>query len=172
MILHCMVCSIGGTHPGDHSKIASIDENTLRLPLDSSMFGSYWPERGLPAPWQDGLNWQEMKCPRFGRIPWTFMQDDTSKVMEQGGPETILTDQGVIRLLEDGWHGESDGVVVEELTEAPAVQDTSELTCPHCDFTAKSPRGLKAHITVKHKGERCSTTSTLKSSERMPQTEI
>lgn len=129
-ILHCMVCSLGGSHIGYHTQIAAIDPDKLKLPLDSSMFSSYWPERGLPAPWQPGLNWLEMKCPRCGRLPWTFMPDDTERLMKQGGPDLIRTSNGMVRLLPDGWHGESEGEVVEELTEAPVINACSKCRVP------------------------------------------
>lgn len=143
MILHCMVCSIGGDYIGEHTKIASVDEESLKLPLDSSMFGSFWPERGLPAPWQPGLNWLEMKCPRCGRVPWTFMPDDTARLVEQGGPDQILTDRGLVDLDKAGFT--CRGAEADEPETAP-----DSLKCPHCDFTGKSAKSLKTHITMKH----------------------
>lgn len=171
-ILHCMVCSLGGEHCGEHTKIAAIDEEALKLPLDSSMFSSFWPERGLPAPWQPGLDWLGMKCPRCGRLPWTFMPDDTAKLMEQGGPDWIRTSKGFVKLTAEGWEpeGEVVDVLVEDTSDTVTISviheavllgsnrkaygvmaDLSDhLQCPHCDYTGKTERGLKMHIAKMH----------------------
>jgi len=144
-----MACSLGGDYIGEHTKVATVDEAALKLPLDSSMFSSYWPERGVPDPWAKGLNWLEMKCPRCGRHPWTHDNRETSRFMEQGGPDRIMTDKGLITLLPDGWHGESNGQVVEQMEEAPVLPGDGKVGCPHCEYRCK-PAALKRHITMKH----------------------
>jgi len=172
MILHCMACSLGGDYIGEHTKVATVDEEALKLPLDSSMFSSYWPERGVPDPWAKGLNWLEMKCPRCGRHPWTHDNRETSRFMEQGGPDWIRTDKGYIYLTTSGWFFEGeelpngrndkpDGEAARQIEEATvfsgnAVRDyvdrvgDGKVGCPRCEYRCK-PAALKRHITMKHK---------------------
>lgn len=154
MILHCMICSLGGTHINSDSAIAVVDIEKLDLPLDSSMFTSFMPERELPSPWQPGADWQNMKCPRGNHLPWGIELDETDQAMKNGGPEKILTDaigMGFIRTKKIEREGInpfkmiSSSIVID--TEKNEVVETKKLFkcdyCPKADI--KSLAGKMAH---------------------------
>ena len=96
MILHCQICSCQGTHTSTDSAIATIETDKLTLPLTPDMFSSVNPEREIPTPWQPGVDWQTMKCPRGNHLPWGIAYDKISQAIKDGGPKQLLTDEGVI----------------------------------------------------------------------------
>ena len=96
MILHCQICSCQGTHTSTDSAIATIETDKLTLPLTPDMFSSVNPEREIPTPWQPGVDWQTMKCPRGNHLPWGIPFDETDQAMIDGGPKQLLTDEGLI----------------------------------------------------------------------------
>jgi len=96
MILHCMICSAGGTHTSSDSAIATIEKDKLDLPLTPEMFTSINPERHIPDPWRPGVNWQTMKCPRGNHLPWGIAHTDIDQAIRDGGPAQLLTDEGMI----------------------------------------------------------------------------
>lgn len=151
MILHCEFCSLQGEAVGEHSAVAVIDKDKLRLPLDGSMFKSLFPDGGVPDPWLPGTEWRYMFCRRCGNVHTVFMvpDDDVEGMMERGGPKRLLTEEGWINL-----DGDDNRVVVieENLAEQPHVHIVPTIICPHCDFVAKSAQGLKVHIGAKHRG--------------------
>lgn len=122
MKLHCMICSLQGTHISADSEIATIPEGTLGLPLRPEMFTSISPERGIPAPWRAGTDWQTMKCPRGNHLPWGIEYDETEQAIKNGGPAQILTDKGVID-----------------------VQQKHGFVCNKCGRKVKNMAGLLSH---------------------------
>lgn len=149
MILHCMICSLGGTHINSDSAIAVVDMEKLDLPLDSSMFTSLMPERELPPPWQPGADWQNMKCPRGNHLPWGIELDETDQAMKDGGPKQILTDEGFVETKKqdeaNSFKMMSSSVIID--TEKNEVVETKKLFkcdyCPKADI--KSLAGKMAH---------------------------
>jgi len=101
MKLHCMVCSLQGTHMSKDSEIAIIDQKKLTLPLTSDMFTSPDPKHGVPAPWmRNDLGWKEMQCPKGRHSPWGIDYTDIPEAMENGGPSKLLTDKGMIDTIQ------------------------------------------------------------------------
>lgn len=108
MKLHCEICALYDLETGKHrmgsqSEIALINTEKLRLPLDGSMFDSFNADREVPAPWQAGVTWEFMKCPRGNHLIFIFLPDDTPAMKEQGGPKRLLTDEGFIKLTTEGY---------------------------------------------------------------------
>lgn len=159
MILHCMICSLGGSHINSDSAIGVVDIEKLDLPLKHSMFTSLMPERELSAPWQLGADWQNMKCPRGNHLPWGIELDETDQAMKDGGPKQILTNEGFIetqKLKKTGvWvEPEIDGITKEVFTQTEVSKNGNKLKaitkapfkcdyCPKADI--KSLAGKMAH---------------------------
>lgn len=89
---HCAICSDNGERMGIHSRIGFIKRDALALPLDGSMFDSPDPDRGVAAPWAQGVPWDRML--HFRHLPWGLDAVSTPDAMAQGGPDRLLTDQG------------------------------------------------------------------------------
>ena len=132
MKLHCIICSLQGTHMSEDSEIATIDENKLKLPLTPDMFTSPNPERGVPAPWLSGVDWSTMFCPNnSAHLPWMINYNETEQAIIDGGPKRILTDQGMLGVSE-----------VEPVKENPNSQ---LFTCEKCGREIKSRLAFANH---------------------------
>jgi hypothetical protein len=70
--------------------VAASTLDVLSYPVLGSMFESPDPHHGVPAPWQPGEVWADMRCP-YGRIHRTMVSDDI-----------IKTDLGMVRLPREG----------------------------------------------------------------------
>jgi len=130
MKLHCMICSLQGTHISEDSEIAIVDEPKLKLPLTPDMFTSTNPERAIPDPWMPGVDWQSMKCPK-GRthLPWGVEHQDISQAIKEGGPRQILTEKGLI------------DVPIEVIQNS----NTQIFTCEKCGRQIKSRLAFSNH---------------------------
>lgn len=135
MILHCMVCSVGGTHTSTDSAIATIDRSKLKLPLTPEMFTSVNPERHIPSPWLPGVDWQTMICPRGNHLPWGIDYQDTDQAIKEGGPKQLLTDEGLIDVEMDE--------PVEHVVANPNIQI---FTCEKCGRQIKSRLAFANHF--------------------------
>jgi len=100
MKLICRICSRfddgGRIDPG--AAIAHITSGDLSLPLDPKTFTSLAPERGMPAPWREGVTWDRMFCPKGQHLPWAIKSDDLRDAIKDGGPREILTDEGLVQV--------------------------------------------------------------------------
>lgn len=131
MKLHCEICAryepdTDRLHQGPHSEIATIKEDEIRLPLDGSMFASPNPEREVPAPWQAGVPWDRLFCPRGGHLIFLAIPGRMQQAMEQGGPDKILTDKGWLDLtkIETQWSLPPEKVeLVDDETGEPVERD-------------------------------------------------
>jgi len=134
MKLHCMICSLQGTHMSEDSEIATIDKDKLNLPLTPDMFASAHPERGLPAPWLPGVDWQTMFCPKCSaHLPWGIEYKDTEQTMKDGGPKQILTDAGMI------------DVVAKKTVDHSENSNYQLFTCEKCGREIKGRAGFASH---------------------------
>ena len=132
MKLHCIICSLQGTHMSEDSEIATIDETKLKLPLTPDMFTSSNPDRGIPAPWMPGVDWQTMFCPNnSAHLPWGIEYKDTEQAIQNGGPRRILTDKGML-----------DVPVVGKVKENPNSQI---FICKKCGREIKSRLAFANH---------------------------
>lgn len=134
MILHCMICSVGGTHISEDSAIATIDRAKLKLPLTPEMFTSINPERHIPLPWLPGVDWQTMKCPRGNHLPWGIDYQDTDQAIREGGPKQLLTDEGLV-----------DVEMVEPIEPADINPNLQIFTCEKCGREIKSRLAFSNH---------------------------
>jgi len=127
MILHCMICSAGGTHISSDTAIGVVDMEKLDLPLDSLMFTSLMPERELPPPWQLGAGgWKNMKCPRGNHLPWGIELDKTDQAMENGGPKQILTDEGFVETKKPEKTGVWEEPEIDDITKKKFNMEASQ----------------------------------------------
>ncbi len=88
--LHCKICALGGDHPGDHSKIATVDMVRIKAPVSPDMFRSPYPDRVPQDPWPPNTPWARMICPRCHNPIWAFTQDQYLVATAKGGPDEIL----------------------------------------------------------------------------------
>ena len=84
------------------SKLAVINEDVLKLPLDMSMFSAFEPERGIDI--------QLAFSPQDGRLihkhlnhaPWVVTSEVIEQIRTNGGPSRLLTNKGYIHLSKEG----------------------------------------------------------------------
>lgn len=137
MILHCAICSVQGTHMSEDSAIATIDESKLKLPLTSEMFTSINPERDIPVPWRQGVDWQTMQCPRGSvHLPWGIEYQDIDQAIRDGGPKQLLTDKGKV------------DVPVPNPVEQNLNPNVQIFTCEKCGRSIKSRLAFTMHQRV------------------------
>lgn len=118
MKLICRVCSRfdDGGRITPEAAIAVVDPIMLGLPLEASMFGPLAPERGIPAPWGPGVTWERMFCPHGKHLPWHMPSDSLNSFVKNGGPDSILTDEGLVTLT-----AEEEDTPVDETPVLPSL---------------------------------------------------
>uniref|UniRef100_A0A6M3L766 C2H2-type domain-containing protein n=1 Tax=viral metagenome TaxID=1070528 RepID=A0A6M3L766_9ZZZZ len=112
LILHCEICSQEGKRMSKESKLAVINEDVLKLPLDMSMFSAFEPERGIDI--------QLAFSPQDGRLihkhlnhaPWVVTSEVIEQIRKNGGPSRLLTNKGYIYI-------DKTGIVKREWEEKP-----------------------------------------------------
>lgn len=125
MKLHCEICALydpttGEYRIADHTEIATVDPS-ISLPLKASMFTSPKPKNEMPAPWLDGATWDSMRCPMANHSIFNMMdQERTNRAMAEGGPDSILTDEGWYNIKvgpAEEIKDHSDGSIEEKIIE-------------------------------------------------------
>lgn len=142
MKLHCMICSLQGTHRSADSEIAIIDKAKLQLPLTPDMFSSINPERGYPEPWLPGVDWQTMWCPR-GRshLPWGIDYKDIEQAIKEGGPRQLLTDEGMVDVPRD----KPEGMIEDAPPSTEQNPNLQTFTCEKCGREIRSRLAFANH---------------------------
>jgi hypothetical protein len=110
--------------------IGYVETDQLEYPWTGEMFGSLYPEREVPGPFQAGVEWQYSRCPRGRHRP--FIYDDR-----------IYTDQGFYLIKEKQFTRETrpgDSDVFEMLWEETRdrIERENALSIPKCRKCGKT----------------------------------
>ncbi len=105
------------------------------------MFTSLNPDRNIPDPWQPGVDWNSMQCPK-GRahLPWGIEYQDIDQAIREGGPKQLLTDKGLIDIpLKDPVEQ------VEQPVERTENSNLQTFTCEKCGRIIRSRLAFTMH---------------------------
>ena len=157
LILHCEICSQEGKRMSKESKLAVINEDVLKLPLDMTMFSAFEPERGIDI--------QLSFSPQDGRLihkylnhaPWVVTSEVIEQLRTNGGPNRLLTNKGYIYINQTGivkreWEEKPEPEPKEktpdEDKEPPKEQQEKSFKCeePGCDKGFATKPQLQGHM--------------------------
>ena len=108
LILHCEICSQEGKRMSKESKLAVINEDVLKLPLDMSMFSAFEPERGIDIQLSFSPQDGRLIHKHFNHAPWVVTSEVIERIRTNGGPSRLLTNKGYIQIDSEGIVGGSN----------------------------------------------------------------
>lgn len=139
--------------------VATIDTETLKQPINGSMFKSHMAENGLDDPWPPQLTWEHLWCP-YGGKHRPFQADRVQ--LEDGSyfdvPEYLAKDRDLA--IRAKRQAEWDGKVVEVMHPPAGIdiglkkqkRKAKHVRCPKCKKKYKnSEKGrfwLDRHVTA------------------------
>ena len=105
------------------SKLAVINEDVLKLPLDMSMFSAFEPERGIDIQLSFSPQDGRLVHKHFNHAPWVVTSEVIEQIRKNGGPNRLLTNKGYIKINNEGIVTD---LIVEKKKEAPVEEEKEE----------------------------------------------